>query len=109
MNQEVVQEMLSEVQAMLAVLLDEYFKIDNPLTIDWEANTRDFCGDTQEDLEKFGHVMLDLHLYYQVDGIDYEPHTEYEEFPTLNHAYDYIVTKVLIKNGIDPDTLEPTS
>lgn len=109
MSQEAGLAILSDVQAMFAVLLDEYFTIENPLSIDWEADTREFCGESKEDLEKFGSVILDLHLYYQITDIDYEPYSEYETFPTLNHAYNYVVDKVLIKNGINPQTLEPTS
>lgn len=120
-NKAAGEKILEEVQATLAVLLDTYLDIDNPMDIDWEANTREFCethlksddeqiieftDENQKPLESFGKVMIDMHLMYGVE-IEYEAYTEFDTFETLEDVYNYIVDKVLISKGFDPATLEP--
>ena len=51
--------------------------------------------------------MIDIHLFYGIE-IEYEAYKEFEIFPTLEHAYNYIVDKVLIRNEYDPKTLKST-
>lgn len=97
-------EILEDVLATFAVLIEEHFDDIDPFKIVWQTNTKDFCNG---DLERFGKAMIDFHLIYQVT-IDYEAYTEFDIFPTLEHAYNYIVDKVLIKKGFNPKTLLPS-
>lgn len=97
-------EILEDVLATFAVLIEEHFDNIDPFKIVWQSNTKEFCN---EDVEKFGLVMIDYHLFYGIE-IDYEPHTEFEKFPTLEHAYNHVVDKVLTKEGFDPKTLQPS-
>lgn len=96
-------EILQEVLATFAAIIVEYQPEVDPFQIDWETNSRDFFNDDQE---QFGIIMVDLHLFYEFK-IEYEAYTEFEKFPTLEHAYNYVVDKVLVKEGINPTTLKP--
>ncbi|MCK2000284.1 hypothetical protein MZM54_02635 [[Brevibacterium] frigoritolerans] len=102
MTNETGNEILQDVLATYGVLLEEHFKV-NPFNIDWKQSSSEFAGG---DEEKFGMVLIDLHLFYQVE-IDYEANTEFEVFPTLQHAWNHVVDKILVKKGFDPTTLKP--
>lgn len=106
MTNETGNEILEDVLATYGVLLEEHFDVD-PFKIDWNQSSSEFAGGAgKEEEEKFGMVLIDLHLLYQVE-IDYEARTEFKTFPTLQHAWNHVVDKVLIKKGIDPKTLKP--
>lgn len=96
-------DILEDVLATFAVLIEEHLDDIDPFRIVWESESSEFFNNDQE---KFGLVMIDYHLFYGVE-IDYDPYTEFELFPTLNHAYTHVASKVLTKNGYDPNTLKP--
>ncbi|WP_042462226.1 tetratricopeptide repeat protein [Neobacillus dielmonensis] len=97
------QEILEDVLATFAVIIEEHLEGIDPFKINWKGNTNEFFN---HDQEKFGLILIDCHLYFGIE-IDYDPYTELEIFPTLEHAYTHLADKVLIKHGFDPKTLKP--
>lgn len=100
-------DIMEDTLATFAVLIEDHFKdiYDNfdPYKIDWKSNTKEFC---KNDQVKFGMVMIEFHFLYAVE-IDYEAYTEFEIFPTLQHAWNHVFNKVLKKEGFDPLTMKP--
>lgn len=92
------EEIMEDVLATFAVLIEDHFDNIDPFKIVWQTNTKEFSNNDQE---KFGLVMIDFHLYYGIE-IEYEPYTEFETFPTLQHAWNHVVDRVLIREGFDP-------
>lgn len=96
-------ELMEEVLATFAVLIENHMEDINPFEIEWETSSEEFFNGNQE---LFGLVMIKFHLIFGLE-INYDMYTEFSEYPTLQHAWNDIVDRVLEKEGFDPVTLKP--